>query len=168
MRDLISAMRSRAISASRLLSRSLLDEADGLVDGQVREIGDVQVAEAHVQRDLVEPLAVAGLAGVRLAFGRVAPRALFAALFLVEAFELEAGAEAALAPAVLGVEREQARIELGEAGAAGRAGALDAEHLHLGLLRRGVEVEHVHQALAHVERADDVALEQVGAVASAR
>ena len=33
MRDLISAMRSRAISASRLLRRSFVDERDGVVDG---------------------------------------------------------------------------------------------------------------------------------------
>ena len=39
------------------------------------------------------------------------------------------GAEAARAPAVLRVEREQARIELGEAAAAVRAGALGGEHL---------------------------------------
>ena len=38
----------------------------------------------------------------------------------------------------------------------------------LGFFARGVQVEHVHQALAHVERADDVALQQIGAVASAR
>src|SRR6188768_3104998 len=98
----------------------------------MREIGDVHVAEADVQRDLIEPLTVAGFAGMRLTFGVVAPHSLFAALFLVEAFEFEAGAEAAFTPTVFGVEREQARIELRETGAAGRAGTLDAEHLHLG------------------------------------
>ena len=65
---------------------------------------------------------------------------------------------------MLGVEGEQARIELGETGAAGRAGALDGEHLHLGLLRGRVEIEHVHQALAQIQRLDDIALQRVGVV----
>ena len=43
--------------------------------------------------------------------------------------QLQAGADAAGAPAVLAVVGEHARVELGVAGAAGRAGALGREHL---------------------------------------
>ena len=69
---------------------------------------------------------------------------------------VEPGAEAALAPAVPRVEREQARVELGEAVAAGRAGALGGEHgrgaspraaLHARAPRRA-EVERARERLA--------------------
>ena len=43
----------------------------------------------------------------------------------------QAGADAVGAPAVLAVVREQARVQLGVAGAADRAGALGREHLDL-------------------------------------
>ena len=52
------------------------------------------------------------------------PPDLLAALFRVEAAELQARAEARLAPAVLRIEREQARIELREAATAHRTRAL--------------------------------------------
>ncbi len=67
---------------------------------------------------------------------------------------------------MLGVEREQAWIEFGEAARAGRAGALGREYglrqrqfdaRALGFFRRVGEAvesaEHVHDALAEVERA---------------
>ena len=88
MRDLISAMRSRAISASRLVEAQLADEGDGVVDGLVRQVGDVEIAEAHVQRDGIEALPVAGLAFVRVAVQPFVPGGFLAALLLVEAFEL--------------------------------------------------------------------------------
>ena len=112
-----------------------------------------------MQGDRVQALAVAGFADQRaavLGFG-LGPARLLAGLLLVEFLELHAGAEAVLAPAMFAVEREQARVELGEAGAAGRAGALDTEHLHLGFLRFGIE--HVDQALAQVQRLDEVSFQ---------
>ena len=56
-----------------------------------------------------------------------------AALLGVEIRQFESGAEAALAPAVPRVEREQARVELGEARPAGGARALGGEHPHRGV-----------------------------------
>src|SRR4029077_6091870 len=78
---------------------------------------DRATAEAHVERGGIEALPVAGAAGVNLLWPPVVPPALFAALLRVEARHLDAGAVAALAPAVPGIEREQARIKLREAAA---------------------------------------------------
>ncbi len=89
---------------------------------------------------------------------------LLALLVPFHAVELEAGAIAPGAPAVLGVEGEKPRVQLGEAAPAGRAGALRGEgalrevHLHSrrpGFRRSFGEAiesgDHVHDALAEFE-----------------
>ncbi len=91
---------------------------------------------------------------------------LLALLVPFHAVELEARAVALGAPAVLGVEREKPRVELGEAPPAGRAGALCGEgalreidfHARRPGFRRslGKAVEsrkHVHDTLAEFQRA---------------
>src|SRR5690606_32910982 len=75
----------------------------------------------------VQAFAVASGAGGGGAVVPGVPAGFFAGLLGIEPLELQAGAEAGRAPAVLGVVREQARIGLGEAGAAAGAGALDRE-----------------------------------------
>src|SRR2546429_6434723 len=71
---------------------------------------------------------------------------LFRSLLGIEAGHLETGAVAALAPAVLRIEGEQARIELAEAAATRRTGALRREHRD----PIGLRAEHVHQSLAEI------------------
>ena len=61
--------------------------------------------------------------------------------------ELDAGAHAIGAPAVLAVVREQARVQFGIAGAADRAGAPGGEHLDLADVMVRPEAGH-HRALA--------------------
>src|SRR5690606_31193144 len=75
----------------------------------------------------VQAFAVARGAGGGGAVVSGVPSGFFASLFLIEAFELQAGAEAVRAPAMLGVVREQSRVGLGKAGSAAGAGALDRE-----------------------------------------
>ena len=86
------------------------------------------LAEAHAQGGGIQPPALATGARLRLARIPLVPPQLFPALLGIEAVHLDPGAKAALAPAVLGVEGEQARVELAEAPAAGGAGALGGEH----------------------------------------
>ena len=78
----------------------------------------------------IESLAVARGADVLFAFVPRVPPYLVARLFLVEAAQFQAGAEAGLTPPVLGIEREQPRVELREAPIAHRASALGGENLH--------------------------------------
>ena len=74
---------------------------------------------------------MAGVAGLRLAFVPGIPPDLFAGLLRVEARELDAGAEAGVAPAMFRIEREEPRVEFGIAGAAGRTGPFGGEDLHV-------------------------------------
>ena len=102
-----------------------------------------------------------------------------ALLVPVHFVELQARAVALRAPAVLGVEGEKARVGLGEARTAGRAGALGREHGHgkihldsFGARARGrgfepVEArEHLHHALPVLERERQCAA-QLGLVSGA-
>src|SRR5438034_613642 len=139
--------------------------------GQRGELGDRALLVAHRERLAVEALAVASRAGLvdlqpfdpgveHVVLG-AGVRAL---LVPFHAVELEAGAVALGAPAMLGVEGEKPRIELGEAAPAGGAGALCGEgalrevqlHARRPGFRRsfGEAVEscdHVHHALAEFE-----------------
>src|SRR6185437_7374283 len=115
--------------------------------------GDRLPAEAHRERLLVEPLAVACPARL-VELQPFDPRVehvvlgagLRALLVPVHRLDLEAGAVAARAPAVLRVVREEARVELREAAAAGRARALHRVDLRLGLAPAAAA--HVQDALA--------------------
>ena len=125
-------------------------------DGLCRGGRDRLAAEAHVQRNGTQALPVARFAGLRLALVPVIPPDLLAALLGIEAGHLETGAVAALAPAVLRIEGEQARIELAEAAATRRTGALRREHRD----PIGLRAEHVHQSLAEIERARERQLQR--------
>src|SRR5579872_3316399 len=113
---------------------------------------DRAIPEAHVERYRIEPLARAGRAGFGLALEPLVPPDFLAGLSFIEARHLETGAVARLAPAMLGVEGKQARIELAETAPAGRAGAFDREHggARPGLRGR-IEVENAEEAFAIVE-----------------
>ena len=122
-------------------------------DGLRGQRRDRRFAELHVARDLVEPLAFARrayLARVRA----LAPPPLLAGLLLVETAQLQSRAEAFAAPAVLGIEGEQARIELCEAARAGRARAARGEDRGAGR-SFPVLLDDVHDALAEVERSSE-------------
>src|SRR5207245_8036773 len=102
--------------------------------GQRGELGDRAPLVMHRKRIAVEALAVAARAGLvhlQPFYPRVEHVVLGAGLraLLVpfHAVELETGAVALGAPAVLGVEREKPRVELGETAPAGRASALRGE-----------------------------------------
>src|SRR5207253_1757547 len=126
---------------------------------------------AHRESLAVEAPALAGGAGL-VHLQPFDPRvehvvlgtALLALLVPFHAVELEARAVALWAPAVLGVEGEKPRVELGEAAPAGRAGSLRGEgalrevHFHArrpGFRRSlGEPVEsgkHVHHTLAELQ-----------------
>src|SRR5690606_38158406 len=104
------------------------EEGGRAIDGLSRERGYGAPPEAHVERDRVQalPLAVGALGW--LAVIPLVPPDLVPCLFFVEAGHLESGAVAALAPAVLRIEREEPRIELREAAAARRTGSLRGKH----------------------------------------
>ena len=68
---------------------------------QIRERGDRLAAKQHVQRDGIQPLACALRADLGGASAVFAPHRFLAALLRVELRQLQPGAEAALAPAVL-------------------------------------------------------------------
>ena len=157
----------------------------------LRDPGDRVLVEGDARDACVQ--ARAGAVGARLVghaldLGLLAREALLAALVVVVAHrvveglallarQLHAGADAVGAPAVLAVVAEQARVELGVAGAADRAGALGREHLHLADLARRRAGEHraaqaverrqqVHHALADVQRLGEQ-LAQLGLVVAA-
>src|SRR5690606_22078249 len=134
------------------------EERVGLGYRHGSQFGNGAVAPAHGARHAIQALAVAHGAGAGLAFVAGVPGAFFARLLGVEILQLHAGAEAARAPPVLGVVREQARIGLGKAGAARRAGALDREMLLVQLaVERLVQLvhrpHHAQHALAVLQRA---------------
>ena len=99
-----------------------------LLHRQSGERRDRSAAKQHMARDRVEPFAGALGADRRSGVVRLAPLRLLAALLLVEVGQLDSRAEAALAPAMPRIEGEQARVELGKAGSAVRAGALGRKH----------------------------------------
>ena len=157
----------------------VLHDCADLAYRQRGEIRDRAVVVTHGEGLGVQALAVAGGAGF-LDFQPFEPgvehvvlgAGLLALGVPVDAGELHAGAVAGGAPAVLGVEREEARVELREAARARRAGALGGEdllvQLHLderglGLgrsLHQRIEVrQHVHHALAELERLGELAPE---------
>ena len=157
--------------------RQRLDPLARIGHRPLRDPGDRLALEGDVARDRVQ--ARAGAVGARLVddafdLGLLGREALLAAAVVVVADrvvvglalvarQLQAGADAGRAPAVLAVVAEHARVELGVARAAGRAGALGREHLDLADLARRRAGEHraaqagerrqqVHHALADVER----------------
>ena len=127
-----SASRSRAMSRSRPSSLNLAQCGGEFLHRQVRERGDRLAAKQHVQRHGIEPFAGAVRAQLRTRRPRRASVSRHSASSPLcsasKSRQCEPGAEAALAPAMPRVEREQARIEFREAGAAVRAGALGGEH----------------------------------------
>src|SRR6185312_13041064 len=98
-----------------------------------------------------QALPVARAAGLRIVLVPLVPPDFLTRLLRVEAGHFDACAVAALAPAVLRVERKQTGIELGEAPATRRARSLRGEHRH-GI---GFRTEHVDEPLAEVERASE-------------
>src|SRR5262249_61536856 len=139
-----------------------------LPHGSESGLGDGAPLPQHGERLGVQPRAEASRAGL-VDLQPLDPRiedvvlrpGLLAILVPVDAGELQPCSKALATPAVLGVEREQARVGLREAAAASRAGALGREHA-LGqreldargtrLLRSGFEAvearEHGHYPLA--------------------
>jgi hypothetical protein len=156
----ISASRSRAMARSRLSSLSPSSEARGRVHRYASEAADRFAAEAHRPGDRIEPFAMAGRATRRLAVMPFVPGRLLTGLLGVELFEFDAGAEAARTPALLAVEGEQPRVELGETRAALRTGALGREHHRLARAER----QHLHNALAVLQGFGEL-LPQVGLAA---
>src|SRR5829696_9033662 len=109
----------------------MLEEVRYLFHRQRGKVGDRLIAEAHMQRSRVQALACAR--GTRLVDLQPAQPCIehgivgagfLALLAPIDIGEREAGTETRAAPAVLGVEREQAGIELGETLAASGARAL--------------------------------------------
>jgi len=118
---------SRAISASRPRSLNWPNHFSAAATRERRDVGDRAVLEATASAVGLSRFAShAGQGFVDLQPFEPGVEHVtglgFLALFVpVETGEFEAGAEAALAPAVLGVVGEQARIELGETAAAAAA-----------------------------------------------
>ena len=119
---------SRAISASRPLQLELREEALApRSTGKRGQLGDRAAREAHGERFAVEPLALARRADLVSPSQPFDPPRSSPVCSSSKPSQLQAGAVARRAPAVLRVEREQARVELGEAAAARRARALGRE-----------------------------------------
>ncbi len=137
------------------LELQFVEELRGTTDRLGGQRRDRAIAEADIERDGTQPLTVAGAASLRIVLVPLVPPDLLACLLLVETGHLDASAVAAVTPAMLGVEREQARIELGEAPAARGAGALGREYGY-GI---GLGSEHVHEALAEIQRASERGVE---------
>ena len=103
-------------------------------DRQCGQIGNAAVFPAYRQRVAIQALAMAGRAGLQFVFfiiRQIFPGIFFTTLFFVEAAEFDAGAEAGVAPAMLGVIGEQTWIRFRETRAAGRAGTLGGKVLLL-------------------------------------
>ena len=164
MRDLISAIRSRAISASRLLSRSLLTKVT--VSSMAWRVRSAMFRSRKRTCSAI---------GFRRWPSQVSQVCARPSCHSFQAFSspLCSSSKPSSARPVPKQPSHQPCLELNEnrrgsssreTRAAGRAGALDGEHLHFWLLRAGVEVQHVQQALADVERADHVALDAASAL----
>ena len=119
------------IAGDVALAADQLDLGHGGLEFLHRQVGqrrDRQAAKQHVTRHGIEALAPAIETGqVGRTFG-LAPLRFFAALLGIELRHLQTGAETGLAPAVARIERKQAWIEFGEAGAAIGAGALGGKY----------------------------------------
>src|SRR5262249_43634187 len=122
-----------------------------------RQLGDRELVEPHVARDLVEALALARCADVSRVRS-LAPPSLLAGLLLVEAAQLQARAETRRAPAVPRVEGEQPGIELREAARARGTRALGGKDrrsrcgARLAPPARRRFGNDVHDALAEIQR----------------
>ena len=144
-RELISASTSRAMALSRPCSFrpanvSRMLPTDCAVSAAIDSLRKRTLRATSLSRSPSQPAQTLSASAPSL-HHHSSPR-----LLLVEAAQFQAGAVTLLAPAVLGVEREQARIELGEAARARRTGATRGED-------RGSSVlDHVHDALAEIER----------------
>ena len=129
--------------------------------GLAGQATDRAVTEAYGARNGIEPFAVAAAADRCLAVLPLVPSGFFTALLCVETLELQPGAEAAGAPALLGIEGEHARIRLGEAGAAAGAGAACRVHDR----HPAACGQHLHHALAVLQRLGELRA-QIGLAAS--
>ena len=69
----------------------LVYEADRVVDGGASELGDGAIAEAHVERDAVEAVAVAGFADLGFILEPLVPGGLFAGLLQVQDYCAKCG-----------------------------------------------------------------------------
>ena len=106
----------------------LCEESPCFADREPSQVGDRLLAKAHGERLRIEPLTVTRRADPLVVSVPLVPPDFLAGLVGVEAAELQARAEARGAPAMLGVEREQARVEFRKAAAAHGTGALGGEN----------------------------------------
>ena len=132
--------------------------------GQGAQIVDGAAAQGHRQR--LRPQAPAGAARARHLhpLPRLVPPRLVAGVLGVEAGKLQSGAVARRTPAVLGVEGEQARVELGKAAPAARTGAFGRVDLH-GACSAGVDLADVQGAAPELQRLSDGGFDRGGGVA---
>ena len=109
------------------LEAHAVEPAPGGIDRHAGEGGNRLTLKSNRERHAVETLSVAGWAGCAAVFDAGISRAFHAGREFVGA-DLADGLEPCTqtcgTPAVFGVEREQPRVELCKAGAAGAAGAL--------------------------------------------
>src|SRR5205807_1008366 len=106
----------------------LCEESPCFADREPRQVGDRLFAKAHRERLGVKPLAVTFRTDALVVSVPLVPPDFLAGLVGVEAAELQARAVACSAPAMLGVEREQPRVEIRKAAAAHGTGALGGEN----------------------------------------
>ena len=162
---LAALQRQRLDPAARVADRPLGDPGDRLLVEGDGAGGGIEAGAGALRAGLVDHALDLGLLGrealLAAAVVVVADRVVVGLALL--AAELQAGADAGAAPAVLRVVAEHARVELGIARAAGRAGAPGREHLDRADLARRRAGEHravqagerrqqVQHALADVER----------------
>ena len=110
---------------------------------------DRPVGKAHRARHRVQPRALAARAG----FGRlfVHGRQIQVVHFLfLHLADHQPGTETRPAPAMLAVEGEQARVQLGETLAATGTGPVGGEHFRL--RTHSAQTQHLEHALAHLQR----------------
>ena len=136
------------------LKREAADERLHLRDREGGDVGNRAAAEAHRERNGIQPLAPARRAGLGCILVPFVPPNLFAGLLVVKAGESQTRAAATLAPAVTGVVGEETGIELRKARPAGGAGALHREHRFLHRGERGVALRH--RALQPLQRRNQV------------
>ena len=155
------------VGADEFLARVEFDFAklrERFADGEMHKRAERPVLEPDIARDLVEPRSVALGAALRFAFFEP-----FVAAFLVHlglqrrvgfrsrAFPDFAKAVAEFAPAVRGVEREQARVEFLERFATAGAAHFRAQHREL-----PVGVAQSRGAFADLQRAPEDLLQPTG------